>query len=218
MRVSPLPVSTGAPASRLTRPLVQPRSAARDNGAAPAASALRGSAARVCLISSGGKWGGAAGSFQSARLLLRPSSLTAGAVGLGQLVFQRLAVAVRQVDPRRLGLPGTWRRQRVAACSTKLLLLASLRTSAGKQAGAVPALGAHVHQQEHACGRQGCAPRPRTGAGTASLLLLSTASRVSVPMPCRARADSTAPRSSSRVSMLGKYSASRAGAPLVAAG
>ena len=52
------------------------------------------------------------------------------AVGLLQLAVEDAHVVDGQIDARLYGLPGIWRRQREAACRTKLLLLLSLRARA----------------------------------------------------------------------------------------
>jgi len=72
----------------------------------------------------------------------------AGAVGFGKLAFQRFAVAAGQINPRRMSIAwhlpqaacGGLQNKVVAVCE-----LAHQRT--GKQAGTVPAFGAHVDQQ-----------------------------------------------------------------------
>ena len=82
----------------------------------------------------------------------------AGAVGLGQLVFQRFFIAGRQIDAGGQGIAGHLTQAAGGGLQHKVVAGGQLsHQCAGKQAGAVPALCAHVDQQQHAVGGGGVA-------------------------------------------------------------
>ena len=119
-------------------------------------------------------------------------------------------VAVGQVHAGGHGIAGHLAQAACGGLQHKVVAVGQLaHQGGGKQAGAVPALSAHVDQEQHALGSVGVAGHGLKLAARGFAALPSTAKMCVSTNAAQARADSTAPRSSSRVSMLGKYRARR---------
>ena len=80
------------------------------------------------------------------------------AVGFGQLGFERFFVAVGQVHAGGHGIAGHLAQAACGGLQHKVVAVGQLaHQGGGKQAGAVPALSAHVDQEQHALGSVGVA-------------------------------------------------------------